>query len=75
MRITATQDFLDGTDRYVSGEHYELDDERARYFLGNGWATSPDAPAEWSGAVSGTTFPAEVDIEAHDATSGQSAQV
>lgn len=75
MKITATQDFLDGADRYVDGQDYEVEAMVGGYFVRNGWATSPDAPPEWSAGVTVMTPPAdaEVTLEPHDAVQDSTA--
>lgn len=78
MKITPTEDFLDGHDRYEEGREYEVDEDLAGRAVRNGWATSPDAPAEWSGAVAATTLPAEqveVTLEPHDAAQTSESEV
>lgn len=39
MKIECLTTFLDGTDRYESGDVRTVDDEKGAQFVANGWAT------------------------------------
>jgi len=42
--IVPNQDFLDEGERFVKGESYRVDVEKARYFFRNGWIEGSDNP-------------------------------
>jgi len=42
--IVPNQDFLDEGVRFVKGESYRVDVEKARYFFRNGWIEGSDNP-------------------------------
>lgn len=68
MKITPTQDFLHGPDRYVEGTEYDVETSLGYYAVGNGWATSPDAAP-----LDGTAPAESADLEPHDAGGAQAA--
>lgn len=41
MKIECLTTFLDGTDRFESGDVRTIDDPRAVRFIANGWASDP----------------------------------
>jgi hypothetical protein len=63
MKITATQTFLDDRDRYEEGEEYEVDDTKAGYFIGNGWAQGPDG---YTGPGSNQEVTLDIQSSSHD---------
>lgn len=51
MKIHCTTTFLDGRDRFEEGDVRVVDDDRAAYFIAQGWASadgsaSPDSARE-----------------------------
>lgn len=60
MQITVKTTFLDGTDRFETGDVRTVDDERAARFIENGWAS--DAAGNAGDAASGA-----VDLEVNSA--------
>lgn len=68
-KIIPNQDFLDDRDRYEEGTEYDVPDDKARYFIRNGWADSDEITESAPGDV-----PAEAGLEVHDSTNGQAAK-
>jgi hypothetical protein len=69
MQITATQTFRHGYETYEEGETYDVLAELAGYFVGVGWATSPDIESP------GEPQPAETTLDVDDATHDQATEV
>jgi hypothetical protein len=46
MKIKALTTFLDGTDRYEIGDIRSIGDEKANYFVSQGWAIDQNGLAE-----------------------------
>lgn len=59
MRITCTQTFLDGRDRFEAGETRIVDDERAARFIALHWAHEEGADP----AVLASAAPADLNIQ------------
>jgi hypothetical protein len=65
-KIIPNQDFLDDRDRYEEGTEYDVPEDKARYFVRNGWADSDEINES-------ADVPAEAGLDVHDSTNGQTA--
>lgn len=61
MKIVVTQKFLDGPDCYQEGEVRILDEDKAAYFIDNGWARDLESDAEVQESPHDT-----VDLDVHN---------
>ena len=67
MKITCTTTFLDGPERFESGDVRTVDDKRGAYFVANGWATA-------DGQSAGAAAPGDASLAIANGNHGQEAR-
>lgn len=70
MKIICTATFLDGTDRFETGETRVVSDERAAYFIAQKWAHEHGAQPAAAGDAAAVTLTVQNGQHGQEATHG-----